>query len=416
MQPMARTAAFILLLGLSTNAFGQKMPEVSANDPQAIHPIVESAEPGTSTVGYQMSEKQIRLSLRDGTTFEIANIPETKWVPEGRLKALSKKIKLWMRNWNTYNVNLAEEMAQVDSELTKVPVDYGKQYYALDSQQKIQFEKTRRGILKAAALILRPQGLFRSSGVASEAQLKRLVPVDQSKSEMFSEMLGEAAASNAVDPIRKGFTTKVLDTLNRALLKSAERVAASNEMGFYVNVGVLAQVVLAKRGFGGAVSTGFNIGYNRELKTAIFNFTYTVEKTYLGAAATIQAVPSLGFYLAKQSRSLVNIHDVKSAAPPGLPILAYKGPTFAAAAFSVPVGLPPYPLTEVMTYVNEAKHNQVRFSFEKFRKTLFDKVNAVFKRSKCEGLLQEEPKAQIDLSAASGIRGINLPATAVVIG
>lgn len=151
----------------------------------------------------------------------------------------------------------------------------------------------------------------------------------------------------------------VLRNLDAKLWSQSSLVAHSNEFGFMVSVGAIAEGGKnSGQGWGGLADIGISIGYNKDQKAFVFQVFRDVEKFSSTEMPTIFLagfVGKAGFLMTKQHDEL-HLHGI-TFYPPVAPAYSMTSPRSFSIGGSTGLTWPPSPLGDLLTYSNQFQQN-----------------------------------------------------------
>lgn len=314
-----------LILSISTAAWAvDERPSIETE-------VVES------TLDKAQVAQQEKLLIRVGRgeqTFEFDSTPDREAMKE----SLGLKIPEQMR----------EQILARGGSI--VEVDPLEAFESLPEESRKRFHETRLAFLTSAARILNSTKFVFGAGSLvgdglSFVKIKMKKALGKDVGESQTQRTFQARSQQAVQSILRGLDYK--------LWSQAPLVIDSNEFGFSVSAGVLAEAGVQRNGGGGADEVGFSLAYNKTKKAFVFEIFHNSEKfdNTKAAITVVGLVGKAGIVMGR--RQGAETLKGSSFYPPAIPGYSTSSSDFFSSGLSSSLGFPPPPLADFLTFTNK---------------------------------------------------------------
>lgn len=279
--------------------------------------------------------KTTSIELSDGTRYEIETYPDKEEMKKALGLELPEKIKKQL-------LERGETIEDVN------PLD---PYEKMGAESKDKFNKMRIIFLENAAKALHKTQFALGAGSIVGDYLQ------------FIKVKTMTVFGKKIDPVEalpKTFRQRseqgvqsILKSINYKLYTQAPLLIDANEFGLSLSVGIVGEAGFIKKGGGGAEEIGLSLAYNKSQKAFVFELFHNSEKfnNSKSFVSVLGVVAKLGTSIG--ARDGTKVIKGSSFYPPMIPGFTSNSPNYFVTGFSSSLGLPPAPLSDMLTFSND---------------------------------------------------------------
>lgn len=284
----------------------------------------------------QQDRQQIRLA--NGMVFEFDSVPDR----EEMKAALGLKLPENVKEKILAHGGSVEEANPLEP------------YESLSEERRQKFQEVRLSFLTSAARVLNSTKFVLGIGsLVGDAMsfIKVVVNKARGKEDKFTRQ------TRTFNERKHQVIQAILTGIDMKLWHQAPLVIDSNQFGASASIGLLAETGVLRSGGGGAEEVGVSFAYNKTSREFIFEIFHNSERfdNTRMAVSVVGLVGKVGMNMA--SHNGTKAIKGSSFYPPAVPGFSSTSSNYFAAGFSSSLGLPPPPISDLLTFTNNFERN-----------------------------------------------------------